>query len=120
MAKKQTITEPTDHNQAVFESQLTGAVKVDYNALIESVENSLVHIKELARQGAKDGKPSKAGKEFIDEIEFKMMDLRKQANEWARTAFPNDYANERYSSDHAVFEKYEFTVLVSKKTGWQD
>lgn len=116
MAKKQTTTEPTDHSQAVFEAQLTGAVKVDYNELIESVENSLLHVKELARQGARDGKPSKAGKEFIDEIEFKMMDLRKQANEWARAAFPANYTDERYSSDHAVFEKYDFTVLVSKKS----
>ena len=109
------VKKTTDHQHAVFEEQLRGAVKVDYNALIDAVEKRIQDVKELLRMNARQGKTSKSGKEFMDEVSLELDALYRQANEWAQNAFPEDYKDAGYISHNNVFNNYEFTVLVSKK-----
>ena len=104
-----------DHKEIAFEETLKGAVKVKYNELIDQQLTRIAAIKEQARIQAKAGKVSKAAKEFIEEQELELDSLFRQASEWARTAYPNDFNDKPYVSHGVVFDNYDFTVWVSKR-----
>ena len=96
----------TDLEQAVFEQQLQGAVKVDLNAILE---NEVAFLQEMRSRFGKD--------KIVDETEKRVRDLFRVFAKVANTAFPNDKQIGEASLGllSEPLNRYDWTVLIAKR-----